>query len=214
MVFRESPVRRVLSRSTGPEDWVEKAPEGRKSQESTGPVLVWRIGAQAPVRRASGRANGLSEGARLRSGRSGRVVGEPGDVCGRRFGARGDSREVRRSPVKGKVASRPGGRVRGPRALAAAPVRARNGNLHDEHASPRRDTIEVEPAGKQRPPTRRYGSPGGESSAGRTPGTSRHETRPRSFGAIVVSSSSGQPGSAGRRGQNRRGAENARGRHR
>jgi hypothetical protein len=31
-----------------------------------------------------GRVNGLSKGARLRSGRSGRVVGESGDVCGRR----------------------------------------------------------------------------------------------------------------------------------
>jgi len=192
VVFRGSPVRRAVSRSTGPEGAVEKAPEGRHSQESIDPVLVPAGRGASPGTTSEHRANGLSEGARLRSGRSGRVPASP-ETCAVVASARGATRVKTRRPSVRAGSCVPS---RWSRSWASCPRRgsgsARNGNPRDEHAPPRRmSRSSSNPHGSN---GRRRGGTAlreGKALQGEPQGRLRHETRPRSFRVGVVSSGHG-----------------------
>jgi len=133
--------------------------------------------------RGVGRVNGLPGGAKLRGGRNGRVPASP-EVPGRPSGLPrgatravcGRSRRSRGSHVPASMVS-----LACPFTGAACGARTRRAVETDRTARCLRAgvTVDVEPAGKQKAVERRHGSSGGESSGGRIPGTSRHETRPR-----------------------------------
>lgn len=182
MVFRGCPVRRAVSRSTGPEDMVEKAPEGRNPRRASARRRSTGRGASSGSA-GEGRVNGLSEGARLRSGRSGRGVGESGDVCGRRvrragqlarwsggLGERGKLRPVLAVAIVGLVPP--------PRLLVERATESLTTSMRRRAGTRSRSN----PQGSN---GRRRGGTAlreGKALKGESQGRLRHETRPHSYG--------------------------------
>lgn len=169
MVFRGSPVRRTSSRSTGPEVRWRKLQKGVIPGEHRPGVRYGESGrksrhdVRAPRERTLGGSKASKRAIRP-------CAGESGDVCGRRVDARGNSRED--TPTFGE-----GGKLRPVSVVAIVglvpPPWLRVERATETLATSMRlragVTIELEPARKQRPPTRRYGSSRGEGSAGRNP---------------------------------------------
>lgn len=192
MVFRGSPVRRASSRSTGPEVRWRKLQKGVNPRRASARRSFRRIGAQVPARRANGRANGLSEGARLRSGRSGRVPASP-ETRAVVESARGATRVKTRRP-----SVRAGSCVlsRWSRSWASCP---RRGSESSAQRKPSRRACVSAP--ESRSSSNPQGSNGrrrggtalreGKALQGEPQGRLRHETRPRSFRAGVISSGRG-----------------------
>lgn len=172
---------RASPRSTGPGVVTEEAPEGRKPRRASARGRTVG-GARAP---ATGRprANGLSRGARLRSGRRGQVPASPKAQGGR------TGRRVARA-----VTRRTGGLAIGGNPFPA-PRRAPHGAWQgvgggrkpvEESSGPsRRGRVEVEPAREQGPPEGGTALREGKALEGESQGRTRHETRPRSSGGSV-----------------------------
>ena len=128
--------------------------------------------------------NGLSRGAKLRSGRAGHRIRRA-----RQFRDEGAEKRARQRATLSVLATpgirRPGLPVRP--ALTGEPRRevGANGERGREHLGSCRAVgwVEREPARKQEARESGYGSSRRESSEGRLQGRERHETRPRSVGA-------------------------------
>lgn len=147
-----------------------------ESQESSGPTVARGLG-RKPGFSHGRRVNGLSGGARLRSGRNGREAGEPeGNRSAVEVDARGDSRGGQAvSTIAGKSRPAPGvASRRGPSGGSGGAARRRRAAESDRKNRSLRAgrTVEAEPAGKQKAAGRRHGSSRGEGSEGRTPRTS------------------------------------------
>lgn len=168
--------RRVFVQSTEPEVVTEKALEGQNPGEHR-PGRPWASSGASSRDFAVGRVNGLPGGARLRSGRNGRVPASPKVSCvgrrGRRAGqlarwtgglSRSRGNHVPASSVSSACPLHGGLRARLGRGAWWKPV-GQPGNLRAG------DTVDVEPTRKQKAAERRHGSPGRESSEGRIPGT-------------------------------------------
>lgn len=172
-----------------------------ESQESSDPTVARGLGRKLGFSHGR-RVNGLSGGAKLRSGRNGREPASPKEPNGRR--GRRAGRLARRTGGlndRGEVASRsrrrvsqgpsggPGGAAR--RRRAAESGREKLGLFaSDERSKPN-------PQGSRRPPEGGTAPREGKALKGEPQGRLRHGTRPRSSGASGVTSGSGQPGSSG-----------------
>jgi len=166
---------RVSTRVTEPRTVVEKALEGQEPQESTD-------GRPRPGQVTRMSRNGLPGGAKLRSGRAGRLPASPVSVGSGRYVrhtsvCRGDRTNDRRKP-------RPGSCVPGP-----PPGGRERQRVGANGESSREDPAGSAPAAvgerTRKEATAREsgcGSPGGESSGGALQGRERHGTRPRSIG--------------------------------
>jgi len=191
VVFRGSPVRRAVSRSTGPEVRWRKLQKGvipgehRPGAGSGGSGRKSRHDEPAPRERTLGGSKASKRAIRP-------CAGESGDVCGRRVGARGNSREdtpafgeggkLRPVSVVAIVGLVPPPRLRvgaqwkpSRRACASAPVSRSSSNPHGSNGRRRGGTALRE----------------GKALQGEPQGRLRHETRPRSFRVGVVSSGHG-----------------------
>jgi hypothetical protein len=169
--------RRVFVQSTEPEVVTEKALEGQNPGEHR-PGRPWASSGASSRDFAVGRVNGLPRGARLRSGRNGRVPASPKvPVSVVEVVARGNSRG---GQAVFTIAGKPRSRVQCLERVsssrgAASEARTRRAVETGRTARNLRagDTVDVEPARKQKAVERRHGSSGRESSEGRIPGTSR-----------------------------------------
>jgi hypothetical protein len=128
------------------------------------------------------RKNGLSRGAKLRSGRAGRRVRRARPIRGETPHTRVVTRKRAVPSDLGKPSSRPPS----PASLRASCGQgsARRGKRpRNLRTRSRRWAVKREPTGKQEARESGYGSSRRESSEGRLQGRERHGTRPRSVGA-------------------------------
>jgi hypothetical protein len=215
VVFRVSPVRRALSRSTGPEvRWrrlqkgsIPRRASARRSGSGSGRKLrhVERAAARTDSRREQSFEAG--DPAVWSASPVTCAVVEPERGATRvRFVGLGEGGKLRPVPVVAIVGLVPPPRLRVERATETLTTSMRR------RAGTRSSSNPQGSIGRRRGGTALRE---GKALQGEPQGRLRHETRPRSFGGRRrLERARGNPGLAGRRGSNRRGAEKARGRHR